>query len=92
MNARLMLCAALAVLSSCGTPPREDIAAERAALDMVTGAVLDRPGGPVDVSWVAYLAADERLSQEERRRFADFIASWKQRVEAGEALLRESGR
>ncbi|MEE4300811.1 MAG: hypothetical protein V2J24_15335 [Pseudomonadales bacterium] len=66
---RGVLSAALvAVLFLVGCTAREaDVAAERAAVDLVTGAVLDRPTGP------AYLAADERLTAEERQQFAEFL-------------------
>lgn len=80
----LTVAALTAVLLGCDAVPEVDSEAERATFNMVTGAAVDRDGEDIDVSWPAYLAADERLTEAERERFARFIASWEQRVAAGE--------
>lgn len=94
MKRTLTACAAFVALSlfTCCKASEIDVAAERHALDQVMGAKLDRPDGQIDVSWPAYLAADPRLTEQERQEFADFFASWEQRVQAGEELVEEGDK
>lgn len=85
----LCIVAALAALTGCDSIEHADIRAERAIYEQVTGARIDRPEGDLDVSWPAYLEADDRLTERERQRLIDMLGTWEQRIEAGEELAGE---
>lgn len=85
----LCIVAAFAALTGCDSIESVDIRAERAIYEQVTGAKVDRAEGDIDVSWPAYLEADDRLTDGERQRLMDMLGSWEQRIEAGEELAED---
>lgn len=88
----LSLVAACMLLFGCGSVPEADLEAERAALQMVTSAKVDRPDGDLDISWLHYVRSDDRLTTDEIARVERFCAAWAQRVDAGAAAESEEVR